>query len=397
MIQPFKRFRRPKIQPAYFEIKLDHDTIWIPAMGHTIQYAHAPGKVILCLNKPTRVSDVKLHLEGRCYINWDTQFPGEFHRHYKAAWKELPFHHDVWSFLRVSAGTSATILGPGNYEFPFEMCLPGRLPETIKGVEDSYIRYFLRAQVYGKAGQSAVTSREVSVRKVYHTPLRTNPSSVENNWPEKIKYNISIPTSTVPFGSKIRVSYRFVPLVKGIRLKSIRSDVVETHTVLKPSCVSRSRPVVIDEYQPLAWEDMDISTDDGCWYLCSRTIHLPKSTRQCLQSTATTVMHIKHSMQFLITMLNPDGHLSSVRLYLPIFLVFYPPSSTSLQVLSEIAADGLAESALPHYRDHVYDAKLVELPPDNRSIPIGPRSNEKPPEYSIYDDASGIPSYWDTC
>ncbi|KAE8369931.1 hypothetical protein BDV27DRAFT_171664 [Aspergillus caelatus] len=392
MVKSFKSFSPRKIEPIYFDIRLDQSTIRIPAAGHTIKYGHAQGKVILCLNEPTRVSDVKLHLEGRYYINWDATFPSDAHGHCKAFWKELPFHHDVWSFLRASAGSSATILEPGNYEFPFQMCLPGRLPESMTGMDDCYIRYFLRAQIYGRKGESAATSREVTVRKVYSMPLRTALSSVENDWLDKIMYKVSIPTPAVPYGGKIRVTYRFVPLLKGLNVKSIQSDIIETHTVSKPSFASRSREVLTDVFDPPTWEEMDISTDDRCWYQCSRMLHLPKSTRQCLQSIATTVLQVRHSIQFLITLANPDGHLSSVRLSLPVILLFYPSTSASPQVLSDIAAWGEGENGLPHYNDHVHDVKLVELCPDNPSTFAGSHSNERPPEYSAFDGVSEIPS-----
>ncbi|KAE8334048.1 hypothetical protein BDV39DRAFT_212051 [Aspergillus sergii] len=208
-------------------------------------------------------------------------------------------------------------------------------------------------------------------------------------------YKVSIPTPTVQFGGNIRVTYRFVPLLKGLTVKSIRSNIIETHTVSKPYA-SRSREVLTDEFDPPTWEEMDISTDDRCWYQCSRMLHLPKSTRQCLQSVATTVLQVRHSIQFLITLLNPDGHLSSVRLSLPIVLIFYPSTSTSLQILSDIATRDEEENTLPHYRDHVHDAKLVEICPGNPSTHVGPDSNEKPPDYSVSQDASDIPSYWDT-
>ncbi|RAQ42114.1 arrestin domain containing protein [Aspergillus flavus] len=395
MVKLFKNSSPRKIQPTYFDIRLDHNTIWIPAAGHTIKYGHAQGKVILCLSDPTCVRDVKLHLEGRYYINWDTTFPTDSHRHCKAFWKELPFHHDVWSFLRVSAGSSATTLEPGNYEFPFQMCLPGRLPESMRGIDDCYIHYFLRAQIYGRKGESVSTSREVTVRKVYNTPSRTAPSSVENDWPDKIMYKVSIATPTVQFGGNIRVTYRFVPLLKGLTVKSIRSGVIETHTVLRPYA-SRSREVLTDAFDPPTWEEMDISTDDRCWYQCSRMLHLPKSTRQCLQSVATTVLKVGHSIQFSITLLNPDGHLSSIRLSLPIVIIFYPSTSASLQMLSDIATWDEEENTLPHYSDHVRDLKLVEICPGNPSTPAGPGSNEKPPDYSVSHDVSDIPSYWDT-
>jgi hypothetical protein len=48
--------------------RLDNDILWLPRDVVDITYGHFRGKVILCLNHPICVQDVKLHLEGLYYL-----------------------------------------------------------------------------------------------------------------------------------------------------------------------------------------------------------------------------------------------------------------------------------------------------------------------------------------
>lgn len=63
------------------------------------------------------------------------------------------------------------VLKPDNYEFPFEVCVPKGTPESIQGVDDCFIRYILRAQIYGNGGNNLSISREVQMRKAYTMSL----------------------------------------------------------------------------------------------------------------------------------------------------------------------------------------------------------------------------------
>lgn len=72
---------------------------------------------------------------------------------------------------------SPVSLQPDNYEFPFEICLSGQNPETVQGIDDCFIRYILRAEVYSNTGDSLTNlSREIQVRKMHAMSLLREPS-----------------------------------------------------------------------------------------------------------------------------------------------------------------------------------------------------------------------------
>lgn len=51
--------------------RLDNDILWIPGDSTVTGYCHVTGKVVLCLNQPLRVKDMKLHFEGRRYMKYE--------------------------------------------------------------------------------------------------------------------------------------------------------------------------------------------------------------------------------------------------------------------------------------------------------------------------------------
>jgi len=264
--------------------------------------------------------------------SWDPKLFNASHRHNRIPWKEVPFFHQISNLLPTPRRSSIVVLEPNNYEFPFEICLPKGTPESVQGVDDCFIRYVLRAETHASGGDNLTISREVRVRKAYTTCLlrETSVSFVNiyqiyqtfvaadmiqeygNIWPEKIIYNASIPNSAVPFGSSIRINFLFVPLMKGVELVTIELRLIETHYITKPLPATRSREALVDKYEVPPWDDLDISPDDGYSFQVSRSFRLTKSTMHCLQSTANTVLQVKHKIAVVITLLNADGHKSCV-------------------------------------------------------------------------------------
>ncbi|ODM19361.1 hypothetical protein SI65_05979 [Aspergillus cristatus] len=362
-------------------------------------YGHLRGRVVLCISQPTSVKDIKLHLEGRYYINWDPKLSNASHRHNRIPWKEVPFFHQISNLLPTPRRSSIVVLEPNNYEFPFEICLPKGTPESVQGVDDCFIRYVLRAEVHSSGGDNMTISKEVRVRKTYTTSLLREPSDYGNIWPEKIIYNASIPNSAVPFGSSIRINFLFIPLIKGVELDTIELGLIETHHITKPLPATRSREALVDKFEVPPWDDLDISPDDGYSFHVSRSFRLTKSTMHCLQSTATTVLQVKHRIAVVITLLNADRHKSCIRFSLPIFIYLRPPSRTGFYTLPESDTSDGNDAHLPSYDSHIHDMKPDELgltdapAPEYTQRDSNMEQDEHPPHCSITESFSEIPNY----
>jgi hypothetical protein len=148
--------------------RLDNNSLRLPRIDEDTSYGHLTGTVVLCLNKPLPVKDIKLHTRGIQYvkyvvmkpfhtvdkkasangsISWDsTTLDGQ---HKKTAWREATFYHQAWSFLPEPTKTQTNLqpLQPGNYEFSFSVTLHNSLPESVEGLDDCYIRYELTAGI----------------------------------------------------------------------------------------------------------------------------------------------------------------------------------------------------------------------------------------------------------
>jgi hypothetical protein len=145
--------------------------------------------------------------------------------------------------------------------------------------------------------------------------------SLENVWPDKLEYSITTPSRAVIFGTSLRVDFRLLPLLKGLKIGTITSQLIESHDFTLNSENSdtaqnhyrTTRPITFDMYT-LSEEDqvgiLDNEEADGCQF--SRMLDLPKTLRKCMQDTDTQGIKIKHKLKFRIQLHNPDGHTSEV-------------------------------------------------------------------------------------
>jgi len=144
--------------------------------------------------------------------------------------------------------------------------------------------------------------------------------SVENIWPNKIEYSISTPTKAVIFGTNLQIEFKLIPLLKGLRIGQIVSQLVETHDLtLNPddpesfrNSYKNTRTIVSDEHEFDPDNDLEIIDESAEGYQFSRNLVLPKTLTKCLQDTDTRGIKIRHKLKFRIQLHNPDGHVSEV-------------------------------------------------------------------------------------
>ncbi|PYH98625.1 arrestin domain-containing protein [Aspergillus ellipticus CBS 707.79] len=392
----FRPASPPQNAPTYFDIRLADNVIWLPGEDNSHKYYHVKGNVILCLNQPLCVKDIKLHFQGHRYMNWDRNFPDFSIKHQKMPLRERLFMHQIWSFLPFSQNPTPITIPAGNHEFQFQFCLPGQSPDSSQGLDDCYIRYHLKAQIRTVKGGIFDALRPVKVCRVYQSCLLPEAQAIERVWPDKVIYRATIPSSAYTFGSAIPVKFQFIPLLKGVRVEGIHSHLMESHKAIQPILGSRCRLIVRDEYHGPDWDEFDtLSDDEGYWYCTTRILQLPKNTRGCLQSASTGFLHVKHTLNIEIRLLNPDGHASAINLTWPIFIHFAAPSSlgdgATISALRSSMLGEASDNPLPHYNDHVLDRTPDEPPPET---PLEePDNREGLPDYGHCDSLTKIPSY----
>jgi hypothetical protein len=133
----------------------------------------------------------------------------------------------------------------------------------------------------------------------------------------------SIPTKAVAFGTKVPVDFEMIPLLKGLKLGEIKTELQELYHLSadgapKKEFQSMDITVSSDVWAfPADRELEDIGGQDG-WRF-SRTVQIPMSLKKCRQSVEVNGVTIKHKMRFTICLLNPDGHTSEVNIPCPMF------------------------------------------------------------------------------
>lgn len=140
--------------------------------------------------------------------------------------------------------------------------------------------------------------------------------SVENTWPEKISYSLSTPTKGVIFGTAIRVDFRIIPLLKALEIGHVTTELVETqemtvHNPKHPRQSKTARVIVKDKWKlPNDIETEEVDGQDA--YVFQRQLNIPKNLRHCVQSIEIPGIKIRHTLNFNVQLLNPDGHISEV-------------------------------------------------------------------------------------
>ncbi|KAJ6102391.1 hypothetical protein N7486_004818 [Penicillium sp. IBT 16267x] len=303
-----------KVDDFYFS-RLDGDTPWLPQAGEDSSYGNLNGMVILCLAKPLPVKDFKLHIRGTHYINWDcTDTEGQ---HKRVPWRESIFYHQIWNFKR-GFKKGQNVLQPGKHEFPFSVSLNNRLPTTIEGLDDCFVRYKLTAELncpWGVINEA----RSMNVSRIQDIFSFIEPQGIEGFWDEKITYHVTVPGHALPLGCPIEVYMRYIPLVKGLFAETMKVQLIEAHSICPRAglqgAICRTREAVVAEdlaeFEEFD-ENLSLEADGERWRNITHTIFMPKSLEACRPTSRSSVLEVTHSLKVSIRLRNPSGKYSEV-------------------------------------------------------------------------------------
>ncbi|KAL2826118.1 hypothetical protein BDW59DRAFT_67622 [Aspergillus cavernicola] len=377
----------------YFDIRLDEDYIVFRGGEQEAASAHLSGKLILCLSEPISMKHIRLHLTGISRVCW--HLPSSSAGGGRKNWRERVFYEKTWKF-KDALKTKTEILPAGNYEYPFDVILEGSMPESVEGLSDTYVTYRFKAEIGRKYAKDIIVRRPLRIiRTLESSALElSHAMSVENIWPNKIEYSISTPTKAVIFGTSIRVDFKLIPLLKGLGIGQIISQLVETHDLtLNPedpdairNTYKNTKTIVNDEHTIDPDNGLEIIDEAAEGYQFSRLLDLPKTLTRCLQDTDTRGIKVRHKLKFRVQLLNPDGHISELRATLPVSIFISPNLAiddnnnlvdTTPQTV-QTAVSNLAQQAPPLYGEHQFDQLYSEVDPSGYRTP-GPGSGPGTP------------------
>ncbi|CAJ0626146.1 10227_t:CDS:2 [Entrophospora sp. SA101] len=168
------------------------------------------GELILILNKPTKIKKLELKFNGSS----------------KTFWPEGRIYY---------ASKDYTILQPNIYTFPFELFIPGDLPETIE-TDLGSVSYKLSATLFrsGFSSNLHVSQQVPIIRASMPEEINFEGIVTYSEWKDLFGYEILIPKKAYPIGRPIEICLKLIPKVKNL-------DFVELKVKLKESCIYKSK------------------------------------------------------------------------------------------------------------------------------------------------------------
>ncbi|WWD17949.1 hypothetical protein CI109_102394 [Kwoniella shandongensis] len=208
------------------EVILDSDHLVLRGQGGDMNPAYLSGRVELNLMEKANIKEITMQMTGKAKV--------QFSEGSGAASKNHHFSHAVtshdWSFLQGDRGHSHT-LKAGYHSFPFSFMLDGNLPSSLKTYAgDATISYKLRAVVVrsGFASNFSAQKDFTLIRMFTPEALEFNQTlEIENTWPGKVMYALTLPFKAYAAGDDIPVNVKFMPLAKGVKVTAVTSVLKE--------------------------------------------------------------------------------------------------------------------------------------------------------------------------
>lgn len=386
---------------TYFDIRLENDFIVFRGNEHESAGQLLQGTVVLCLPAPLKIEDVHLRLTGTLHMSWnDPRVTAAGISNHKIDRTTTVYSHRWKPFVGVGSEnqsisspnglmTRGVTLPAGNYEWPFELMLPGDMTESVEGLREASLTYKLKATVArGKLAYDLhaykrlriIRTLDPSTLEFLHT------MSVENIWPNKVEYSIMIPKKAVVFGSTIPLSTRFTPLLKGLELGEITIRLLEVHEFMLQSHSGygirehkKEREISVWKIpieREKHWQDIIEDTGQEGWVM-NTGLDLPRTLGKCVQDVNAHGIKVRHKLKVILALHNPDGHVSELRATLPVSIFISPnmpldeEGNLVRQMPNGTTPGDVVAAPPPSYDEHTLDQLYEDMEPTGLQTPAG--------------------------
>ncbi|KAK9460539.1 uncharacterized protein V1516DRAFT_676988 [Lipomyces oligophaga] len=372
---------------SLFDIRLysaEHDVIVVRGTPEESAGVLVKGAIVLSFMESVSVKRISLRLYGTVRMNWqDTVQSARGITPRSNRYEKVIFEH-TWNFLEWENKHVSHTLSQGNYEYPFEMVLPGSLCESVEGLDGGSVVYRMKAIVErGRFANNLVKKKHMRVvRTLGPEALELSQTmSIENVWPSKVDYSISIPSKAVPIGGATEVNLLLQPLLKGLRLGQIVIVLKEYYTLHIPHGPAHAGVRTVVQLTIPAPDQLEDEQPESVWSIRD-FFAIPPSLSKCTQDCDIPgYIEVRHKLKFAISLKNPDGHVSELRASLPIALFISPHvavsnlNSEAPVMLEPAPADVADGSAPPRYDQHIYDQLWEDIPISGFNTPSASGAN----------------------
>ncbi|EDO15478.1 hypothetical protein Kpol_472p9 [Vanderwaltozyma polyspora DSM 70294] len=273
-----------------------------------------------------------------------------------------PYEHMEDELKSLSSSTSINFnLQKGNYELPFKIMLPSEIPETIEGLQSGSILYSFEGHIerrkksgmpiiirdetdYSNSNPKSANVKTYSYRyhkyfRVFRTLSSDNfamqeEMKVGNSWPDKLQYEVSIPSRAIPVGGITPISIKIFPFQKHYILEKIGVTLIQFYS-MKDSSGQLYNDEVVALKQSMTDFEGFIKINERTGSLIDKVeidsmIKMPddlkKATQDC--DIIGEIIRIRHKLAIQIVMkrLASDGttKMVEIKATIPILLFISP-------------------------------------------------------------------------
>ncbi|KAL2829453.1 hypothetical protein BDW59DRAFT_142113 [Aspergillus cavernicola] len=309
-------------QREYVDVQLDKSYVAFQGSQQEALAVYLSGNLVFRFKEPATIKHIRVHLSGVRRVSLPSRTG------WKKSCKEEEFYKKSWDF-HDAYRTTPEVLPVGDHRYPFTVVLEGSMPESVERMKEASIAYFFTVEIGRKHG------RDVSYRKPLHVirspTLYDVAMTLDEVWAEKLLYRIHIPSKAVAFGTSLDVNYDFVPLLQDLKIEYIESQLLEVREfainedeVVSGRNSSTTTTILSSDRYIIDDNTAECTMKSIGGYQFSRTLHLPKTLGQCVQDTDALGITVKHKLQVNARMQNPDGHVSELRLTIPVSIYLSP-------------------------------------------------------------------------
>lgn len=272
----------------------------------------------------------------------------------------------TWTFL-----SPHTVLETGHHVYEFELILPGNLPESAHVDKYYLVQYNLKGVAERSTRLFSLLSPNYTTRRDLHLSRQkvavdfSDPVSIDNQWTNKLTYEINMPTRVYSHGDTIRVSIQAVPLTPNLNIRYVACTFKEYMTCRAVNGwfngKNKSQGRIIHYVR-----------QDPCVVLENRwstviEIKVPDSMTDIQCDASNETMRVRHKLKFTVSIENEDGHISELRAILPVNIAI-------TKCMTGLPAYDESWKTMPY--DPVLMMALIRRSAESPSRSIWPRRNQ---------------------
>ncbi|CAI2176192.1 4534_t:CDS:2 [Funneliformis geosporum] len=338
------------------------------------------GELILNLSNPTRIRKIDMRFTGRMKTFWPE---GKIYYGSSANRNELCEEQEImahdWTFVPppnsspktsppspisstsgpyrfsvISSSPSDTsssiftsssrfhLIPAGIHKYPFELFVPGKVPETIEAVRGTVNYKLSAAAIRSGLFPNLHVSQRVPIIRTILEERNSEGIAIASNWNDQLDYEITIPKRAYPMGDSIDIDLKLTPRVKRMQVVGVKIQIDE-------ESLYKARGQKNIELRNLSlYKDEDFCGQEGndlenLFYQKNISFPIPKSTNHLHYSCETTSIKISHLLKFVFTIKLPYENYNNKK----------KKAEVKVDVPITILSSKCAED-LPQYADDIY-------------------------------------------